>query len=480
MKLKKLFRLHIIFGIVLLSSACAKNPVTGKRDFVLISESREIAMGREYDPQIVQSYGLYEHDKIQAFIDEKGQEMAAISHRSNLEYEFKILDSPILNAFAVPGGYVYFTRGIMAHFNNEAEFAGVLGHEIGHITARHSVRQQSKGILAQVGILAGLIAKPELAQFLDPASQALGILFLKYGRDAERESDELGVIYSTQVGYDAREMAGFFRTLERQQVSSGASPLPDFLSSHPSPADRNKRVGQLAQEWQQKEGLQDPKVNRESYLKMIEGMVYGEDPRQGFLEDRVFYHPDLRFRFDTPSGWNYQNTPSQVQLAPKEGNAVMLLTLASGESTQGAANKAVEQFQLVETQIENKKINGLDATIVEGVQKQESNQIRVRLAIISHGGKLYSLLGAAGQQDFGGYRTAIEQSINSFADLKDQEKLDRKPLRIALERTNKAISLREFLTANGVKPEDMDRMGILNGMDLDQEIPSGTLIKLTK
>ncbi|WP_143960807.1 M48 family metalloprotease [Litoribacter populi] len=466
--------------LIFLLASCAKNPVTGKRNFVLISENQEIAMGREYDPQIVQSYGLYEDEKIQAFIEEKGQEMAAISHRSNLEYEFKILDSPILNAFAVPGGYVYFTRGIMAHFNNEAEFAGVLGHEIGHITARHSVRQQSKGILAQVGMLAGLIAKPELAQFLDPASQALGILFLKYGRDAERESDELGVIYSTQVGYDAREMAGFFQTLERQQEGAGAAPLPDFLSTHPSPADRNKRVGQLAQEWQQKENLKDPKINRDAYLSMIEGMVYGEDPRQGFLEDRIFYHPDLKFRFETPANWNYQNTPQQVQLAPKEGNAIILLTLVSGKNPQEAAATAIEQYKLTSTQTENRRINGLDATVVEGVQQQEGNQIRVQLAVISHEGQIYSLLGAAGEQDFKGYRMAIEQTLYSFSELKDQGKLARKPLRIALQRTNRTIKLRDFLTQNGVEADAMESIGVLNGMDLDQEVSSGTTIKLVK
>ena len=127
--------------VLVLFFGCAKNPVTGKRDLMLLSESQEVAMGQQSDPDIIRYFGLYDDKELQRFINEKGQKMVAVSHRKNLKYEFKIVDSPVVNAFAVPGGYVYFTRGIMAHFNNEAEFAGVLGHEIGHITARHSAKQ---------------------------------------------------------------------------------------------------------------------------------------------------------------------------------------------------------------------------------------------------------------------------------------------------------------------------------------------------
>jgi predicted Zn-dependent protease len=224
------------FSSLFLFNNCARNPVTGKRQVVLMSEEQEIAMGKEADPQIVAQYGLYKDDALQTFITQKGKEMAAISHRPNLNYEFKIVDSDVLNAFAVPGGYVYFTRGIMAHFNNEAEFAGVLGHEIGHVAARHSVEQQRNAILGQVGLIAGMIISPQLAQFGEAASQGLGLLFLKFGRDAERESDKLGVEYSSKIGYDAQYMAGFFKTLERKTAEAGSAELPDFLSTHPNPA----------------------------------------------------------------------------------------------------------------------------------------------------------------------------------------------------------------------------------------------------
>ena len=222
--MKRLGFSSIIVIVFLLLDSCAKNPVTGKSELMLMSKDQEIAMGKQSDPEIVAFFGLYQDEKLQNFIKQKGKEMATVSHRPDLPYEFKVVDSPVVNAFAVPGGFVYFTRGIMAHFNNEAEFAGVLGHEIGHITARHSAKQYSRAMLGQVGLVAGSIISPEFAQFADVAQQGLQLLFLKFGRDAESQSDKLGVEYSTKIGYDATEMADFFQTLDRLSSQSGSVP----------------------------------------------------------------------------------------------------------------------------------------------------------------------------------------------------------------------------------------------------------------
>ncbi|MEM9821527.1 MAG: M48 family metallopeptidase, partial [Bacteroidota bacterium] len=251
--------------------ACSVNPVTGKRELMLMSEKQEIAMGVDYDPTVVASFGLYQDNALQKFIDDRGQKMARISHRPHLNYEFKILDSPVVNAFAVPGGFVYFTRGIMAHFNNEAEFVGVLGHEIGHITARHSARQQSKSMLAQVGFVVGVVASKDFRQFANEAQQAMGLLFLKFGRDNESESDRLGVEYSTKIGYDAREMANFFNTLKRMR-GDDSQQIPTFLSTHPDPADRYLKVGQEADKWQAGKAKDKFKIERNAYLRMIDGL----------------------------------------------------------------------------------------------------------------------------------------------------------------------------------------------------------------
>src|SRR5687768_16211694 len=179
MKMKYSFRILPAFVAVGMLAGCSKNPVTGKKEIVFMSEEKEKALGAESHPSIVATMGIYDDKNLQNFINEKGMAMAKISHRPELPYKFFIVDSPVVNAFAVPGGYVYFTRGIMAHFNNEAEFAGVLGHEIGHIAARHSVEQQRNALLGQIGIIAGIIINPNLARFAEAASAGLSLLFLK-------------------------------------------------------------------------------------------------------------------------------------------------------------------------------------------------------------------------------------------------------------------------------------------------------------
>src|SRR6187399_515887 len=156
---------------VTLFNGCAKNPVSGKKELVLMTEEQEIAMGKEADPQVISEFGLYEDKALQDYLNQVGQKIITVSHRKNIKYTFRLLDAELINAFALPGGYVYFTRGIMAHFNNEAEFAGVLGHEIGHVTARHSVIAQRNQMLGQIGLIAGVVLVPELAQFQDMLSQ---------------------------------------------------------------------------------------------------------------------------------------------------------------------------------------------------------------------------------------------------------------------------------------------------------------------
>ena len=239
--LKFYSKVALVLTLMVICWSCAVNPVTGKKELMLMGEGQERALGLESDPGIIANFGLYEDDEMQKFINEKGKEMGAISHRPHLEYQFRILDSPVVNAFAVPGGFVYFTRGIMAHFNNEAEFAGVLGHEIGHVTARHSASQYSKQVLAQGALMAGVIASEDFRNYAGVAQQGLGLLFLKFGRDDESQSDRLGVEYSTKIGYDAHEMADFFQTLKRLSAKSGQS-IPTFMSTHPDPADRYNNV----------------------------------------------------------------------------------------------------------------------------------------------------------------------------------------------------------------------------------------------
>ncbi|MGB4400883.1 MAG: M48 family metalloprotease [Daejeonella sp.] len=477
---------YLLFGFltssIFLVNACAVNPVTGKKQVVLMSEAQEIAMGKEADPQIIAQYGLYEDPELQQFITTKGKAMAAVSHRPNLAYEFKIVDSDAVNAFAVPGGYVYFTRGIMAHFNNEAEFAGVLGHEIGHITARHTVAQQAKTMLGQVGLIGSMILVPQLGQLAEPLSQGLGVLFLKFGRDAERQSDDLGVEYSSKIGYDATEMAGFFNTLERKSAGSQSAELPDFLSTHPNPGDRNIAVNQLAIEWKQKLNLTNPMVNRESYLRKIDGIIYGEDPKGGYLEDNVFYHPVLKFQFPVPQGWSYENTPQRVQMAPRDGRALMMMTFAPGKTLDEAANAMVQQNNLQVLESNRVTVNGMNAlALVADVRPQQQGQAssaRTLTYLIEYGGNIYMLLGASSPADFNNYSQTFSQTMRNFRQLTDAQKINKLADRIRIKTVKQAGTLQQALASYNVPQKRQEELSVLNGMSLTDRVAQGSLIKI--
>lgn len=488
---KFLLSLLLISAIALFAHSCAVNPVTGKKELMIMSEDQERALGVQSDPSIVASFGLYEDERIQAFIQEKGEQMGKISHRPDLDYQFKVLDSPVVNAFALPGGFVYFTRGILAHFNNEAEFAGVLGHEIGHVTARHSASQYSKQVLAQVGLVAGMVVSEDFRNYAGVAQQGLQLLFLKYGRDDESQSDQLGVEYSTKIGYDAHEMADFFATLNRLSEQAGQR-IPTFMSTHPDPLDRYGKVHEAADKWQRKYGSGELKVNRESYLQMIDGLVYGEDPRQGFVENSVFYHPELKFQYPIPSGWQTQNSPQQVVHAPQDGKAIVLLTLAQGNSLQEAANNMLEQYKLTLRESNNVTVSGMPALALvadqvpqqqEGQQpmtpeQQQANTTRIMSYFIQYNGMIYQFLGAAALANFNNYSMVFSNTMNNFRTLSDPDKLNRQPERIRIRRVGRTAILADVLQAFNMPSNRHEELAIVNGMKLTDPVEAGTLIKV--
>ena len=445
-------------------------------------------MGKQSDPEIKSFFGIYEDDNLQKFIKEKGKAMAAISHRPDLPYEFKVVDSPVVNAFAVPGGYIYFTRGIMAHFNNEAEFAGVLGHEIGHVTARHSAKQYSKAMIAQVGMVAGMVLSPEFRQFADLANTGVSLLFLKFGRDAENQSDRLGVEYSTKIGFDAQQMAGFFNTLQRMQQMSGGESVPTFMSTHPHPQDRFSNVTKLAEKWQKNLNVNDPEINRDDYLRMIDGIIYGEDPKQGFVENNIFYHPVLKFQFPTPQGWTFQNTPSQVQMAQKDGKAMMAFRLAEGSSLEDAAQKMLSANQLQAVESKKVEVNGYPALAVVADQQAQQQQaqpggqqappIRILAYFIQDQSTIYNFLGYSTQQDFQAYYPTFNSVISNFRELTDASKLNRQPDRVRIKTAERNSTLQQALQQHKTPKDKMKELALLNGMELTTSIKKGSLFKV--
>src|ERR671916_1112756 len=304
---------------------CARNPGTGKSELSLVSESQEIQMGQEASQQVNQSIGLYKDPAIQSYVAGLGKQMAAKSERPDLPWEFHVVDDGAVNALAIPGGFIYITRGLMASINTEAELATVIGHEIGHVTHRHSVQQISKAQLAQLGLGIGSILSSDIARFGQLASAGLSLLFLKYGRDAEHEADRSGFRYALTQKYDVREMTDVFETLSRISEAGGAGKLPEWLSTHPNPENRIEHIEEILDTLKRPAG---GVVNQEQYLQYVRGMTYGADPRQGYFEGTHFYHPQMKFQLTFPQGWKVQNTPQAVASMSPQEDAILQLGLA--------------------------------------------------------------------------------------------------------------------------------------------------------
>ena len=482
-----------IFGL----TSCSVNPVTGKKQLSFMSESQEISIGKESDPAVIAQFGVYPDSNMQRFIKEKGNLMVAQSHRPSLPFEFRILDSDVINAFAVPGGYVYFTRGIMAHFNDEAQFAGVLGHEIGHITARHSSQQYTKQMLTQIAFMGGMLLSEKFRNMSEQAMQGMQLLFLKFSRDDETESDVLGVKYASAIGYDAKEMADFFQTLQRVTQKDGAR-IPEFLSTHPDPGNRYNTVKKLATEYQATNNLSNLKINRDSYLRMIDGIVYGEDPRQGYLDKNnyVFYQPEMKFEYPIPHQWQYQNSPQAVQAANKEGTAAIILTLSQKKDFSTAATEILESYKL--KNINNPfqtKINGINAYTFEAEEitqndpsqpqmtEQEKTQaaaekLKILFTLYQYNGAIYVLQGMCAKKDFTAQKNNFMYAMNGFKALTDPKRINVVPERIKVVTIANDMTLKDVMIANKIASDRHEEVAILNGMQQNTIVKKGMLVKM--
>ena len=436
--------------------------------------------GPKPDPQVLAQFGLYNNATLQRLIDTKGQQMNKVSDRPG-DYGFTIVDSPVINAFATPDGHVYFTRGIMAHFNSEAQFAGVLGHELGHITARHGQSQQRRSTVAGIGMLLGSIVAPRVMQSVGGiVQQGLGLGMLKYGRDDERESDQLGVKYSTKIGYDASQMADFFQTLQRNQSASGGSSIPTFLSSHPNSADRYATVKTLAAQAKQNAGGRQLNVGRDSYLRLIDGLAYGEDPKQGYVENGVFYHPELKFSLPIPSGWKSQNSPTQFQMSEPNGKALLVLIPAGGNSLDEAAQALAKGIGLQGANAQRTTINGFPAVVMQGDQAGQQGQAgaRVLAHVIQDGSSYYGIVGLSSPDGFASYADTFSQVAQGFARLTDASKLNRQTEKVRIRTATGTQTLASAFAAAGIPSRRYEELAILNGMQTTDRLSKGMLYKV--
>jgi predicted Zn-dependent protease len=416
-------------------TACAVNPATGKREFSLMSESQEIEIGKQMDAEIRREMGTYDDPELQRYVEGIGLRLARASQRPNLPWHFTVVDEPAINAFALPGGYIYVTRGIVPFLDDEAELAGVLGHEIGHVTARHSAQQYTQATSAGLGVTLLSIFVPEARPFQNLTETALGVMFLKYGRDDELEADRLGVEYTANTGWNPAGVAGMLRTLARLDEANGSRRgVPNWLSTHPAPADRVEEVQAYVAKAPSPAG-RTAKIDEAEFLRRVDGIVFGDSPSQGIIRGNTFVHPVLRLSIAFPQGWEIQNTKSQVMAKAPERNDFMVLQLVtdpSGSIEQIArGTMANAGFQLVDG--DRTQVNGLDAYVgVYQGRMQGLGAVVTRAAHIVHDRNVFLFAGLAPPDAFQSVERQFVDSIRSFRQLSQEEAAKIRPNRVDL------------------------------------------------
>lgn len=500
--MKKYLKLIPITAMVLLAIIlvrCAVNPVTGKKEIMLISESMEIDMGREIDQGLRIEYGLYNDPQLRTYVSQTGMKLVPYTHRPHLQYHFEILDTPVENAFAAPGGYIYITRGLLAMLNSEAELAAVLGHELGHVNARHSARQMTRSILVTLGILLAGELSEDIKKITPISLIAAQLLFLKYSRSDEYQADALGVQYSFKAGYASGEMVRFFGSLERLTKSEGGVRLPNFLSTHPLTPRRVERIKELlaTPEYDLPPGGPALAVHRNEYIRLMDGLVYGDNPRQGYVEGQAFYHPDMKFYFKVPYGWEVANTARQVTLAPKNGKAVIIF---KAEDTNESLDNYTEKMTktLTNPQVLQQgflAVNGLNAfhsllkfspegekpsDQKEGEGYQPKEEINVRVSCIRKEGTIFTFFTATEVKDYSAFQYDIENTVNSFKPLYSPKHLDRRPVRVSVKSSRGGESLSSFLQRLRIPAQYWEKIALINGLDTGQQLTPNQLVKVLR
>lgn len=472
------------------STACATNPVTGSRELAFMSEAREIEMGREADAQIRAEMGVHDDAALQEWVEEIGYGLAAVSHRPELPWQFTIVDSPAVNAFALPGGYIYLTRGLLAYLNDEAELAGVLGHEIGHVTARHSVQAYSRAASAQMSLLLTQILMPPMRprygapSVTDAAGEGLALLLLKFGREDERQADRLGAEYAAASGWDPGGVGDMLRTLGRITDTTDRHGIPNWLATHPDPADRVAgAAGTVEALVATGIDAEELRVGRAEYLRRIEGLVYGDNPEQGIVRGREFLHPALRFALAFPAGWEVQNS-AEVVLAREPGHdRYMLLQLAddTGRSLRLIADEEMTGAGYAGLQGSPGEVNGLDAWV--GTYARDVGgigQVIARVAYIRLGRAIYMLGAFAAADQYRLIDRAVDESIHSFRALSRDEADGIRPNRIALYTVRAGDTWQRIAQRVGAEIVPASTLAILNGYAVNEQPLPGDEVKVVR
>jgi len=472
--LKKLVRITAPMALALGLGSC-------------LTPSQELALGEQQHPEVLKEMGgVYKEEPVDGYVAMVGGRLAANSDMPNLSYTFTVLDTPIVNAMALPGGYVYVTRGLLALANSEAELAGVLGHEIGHVTAHHTAERYNRATLASI-LSAGLGVATGSSALAQVAQQGSQLYLLKFSRSQEYEADSLGVKYIARAGYDPTAEADFLHSLDRE--SQLAAKLAgdeardrgsDFMATHPVTADRVVRARALASDTHI-----DPNSRprrRDEFLNAIDGIIYGDEPKDGFIRGHTFSHPIRKFTFTVPPGFTLVNTTEAVGARDKAGN-VMVFDSAK-EETGMSMTRYIQSLlgdRIALKDVESIMINGLPAATGWAPVSTQSGSADFRLVTIRFDPstiyRFQILTNSGDTQKFG---EALRRMTYSFRKLSDKEAAALKPYRVRVVTVKTGDTVQSLAAKMPFETANVERFLVLNGLESGTRLTPGQRVKLIR
>jgi predicted Zn-dependent protease len=493
--MRSLACLSLVF-VLTATAGCSTNPATGESSFTaFLSPAQEKQVGAEQHPKLVREFGgNYDDAKVAAYVERVGQSLAKHAEVQDIQYSFTVIDDDGINAFALPGGYIHVTRGLLALANNEAELAGVLGHEIGHVTARHAAQRYSTatatslgiGVLGILGAIAGLPA--ELSDLAGSGLQTGAAVYLQsYSRGQELEADRLGIRYMTAAGYDPDAMVSFFRKLdaytrlEAEKVGDpGAGERFDIMASHPRTADRVQQAGQLVATAR----AAGEELHRQRYLQEIDGIIYGDSPQQGYRRGRDFIHPGLRIAFRVPEGFVLKNGPRQVAAVGPDGALIVF----DADARLDVAGRVPDmptyltQVWAARTQlagVQRFQVDGMEGATGAARLQTKSGIADVRLvAIRGDADRIWRFIFLSRPNAPAGLQSALQSTAMSLRQLSAQEAAAIKPWRIDVIAVKPGDTPETLASRMAVDAFQMETFQVLNGLASGDRLEQGQQVKI--
>ncbi len=473
-------RLVVQFVLIGALGACSTNPATGEKQFTaLMPASQEASIGAQEHQKVEAQFGKFIQGPVHDYVNQIGQRVARNTERGDVQYKFHVIDSPIVNAFALPGGYIYVTRGLLMLANNEAELAGVLAHEIGHVTGRHSAARASQGAIVGLGaaILGAAVGSSSAAQLANVGSD----LYIKsYSRGQEHEADSLGVRYLSRAGYDTSAMASFLASLQAQtaleaKIAGKEGSVPEYFSTHPLTQERVVQASAEAGKYP----AQPAELNRDGYLSRIAGLTYGDSADQGFVRGTTFYHPGIGFKFTVPNGCPITNAPNQVIAQCRDGAIIVF-------DSAGDAQRRDPMTLLTQVWAQGKPLQNPESITINGKRAAtggtngaiNGKAMRLQLVLVEwSAGQYFRFTMAMPDNASQATLNALKNTTYSLASLSASEKSSLRPPRVQIFTAGAGDTPQSIASRIPVSDYQVERILVLNGLGPNQSFTAGQKYK---